>query len=103
MHTPFLDNSWPPCSLNQLPAKQNSSFFGYHPIDILKQVNVLAKNLNISRNCLFVLVAQEFIQRRTNKELLRAINEAYDDLPIDDKNIVEKMRPGHLKMVKDQW
>ena len=70
---------------------------------IFDQVNDLAKNLNISRSRLFVLAAEEFIQRHTNMELLQAINEAYDDLPDDDKKIVEKMRPRHLKMVKNQW
>jgi metal-responsive CopG/Arc/MetJ family transcriptional regulator len=70
---------------------------------IFDQVNDLAKNLNISRSRLFAIAAQEYIQRHTNIELLQAINEAYDDLPDDDTKIVDKMRPRHLKMVKDQW
>ena len=70
---------------------------------IFDQVNDLAKNLNISRSRLFVLAAQEFIQRHTNMELLQAINAAYDDLPDLDTKIVEKMCPRHLKMVKNQW
>ncbi len=70
---------------------------------IFDQVNDLAKNLNISRSRLFVLAAQEFIQRHTNMELLQAINDAYDDLPDLDTKIVEKMRPRHLKMVENQW
>ncbi len=70
---------------------------------IFDQVNDIAKNLNISRSRLFVLAAQEFIERHANMELLQAINEAYDDLPDLDPKIVEKMRPRHLKMVKNQW
>jgi len=70
---------------------------------IFDQVNDLAKNLNISRSRLFVLAAQEFLQRHTNLELLQAINAAYDDLPDLDTKIVEKMRPRHLKMIKNQW
>ena len=70
---------------------------------VFDQVNDLAKNLNISRSRLFVIAAQEFIQRHTNVELLQAINEAYDDLPDLDTKIVEKMRPRHLKMVENQW
>ena len=71
---------------------------------IFDQVNDLAKNMNISRSRLFVIAAQEYIQRHTNIELLQAINEAYDDLPDDDPKIVDKiMRPRHLKIVKDQW
>jgi len=37
---------------------------------IFDQVNDLAKKLNISRSRLFVLAAQEYIQRHTNIELL---------------------------------
>ena len=70
---------------------------------IFDQMNDLAKNLNISRSRLFAIAAQEFIQRHTNMELLQAINDAYDDLPDVEINIVDKMRPRHLEMVKDQW
>ena len=70
---------------------------------IFDQVNDLAQNLNISRSRLFVMAAQEFIQRHKNMELLQAINEAYDDLQEPEIKMVEKMRPHHLKMVKDQW
>ena len=70
---------------------------------IFDQVNDLAKNLNISRSRLFVIAAQEFIQRHTNMELLQAINVAYEDLPEAEPKIVDRMRPRHLKMVKDQW
>ena len=70
---------------------------------IFDQVNDLAKNLNISRSRLFVVAAQEFIQRHANMELLQTINDAYDDLPDADTKIVDKMRPRHMKMVKDQW
>lgn len=70
---------------------------------VFDQVNDLAKNLNISRSRLFVIAAQEFIQRHTNVELLQAINEVYDDLPDLDTKIVKKMRPRHLKMVENQW
>ncbi len=70
---------------------------------IFDQVNDLAKNLNISRSRLFVIAAQEFIQRHANMELLKTINDAYDDLPEVDTKIVDKMRPRHLNMVRDQW
>ena len=70
---------------------------------IFDQVNDLAQNLNISRSRLFVLAAQEFIQRHKNIELLKDINEAYDDLQEPETKIVGKMQPRHLKMVKNQW
>ncbi len=69
---------------------------------IFEQMNVLAKDLNISRSHLFALAAQEFIQRHKNIKLLQSLNEAYDDL-LESEPIVSKMRPRHYKMVKEQW
>ena len=69
---------------------------------IFEQMDVLAKNLKISRSRLFVLAAQEFLQRHKNIELLKSLNDAYDDLP-ESEPIVAKMRSTHYKMVKDQW
>ena len=69
---------------------------------IFDQMNILAKDLNISRSRLFTLAAQEFIQRHKNIKLLQSLNEAYDDLP-ESEPIVSKMRPRHYKMVKEQW
>lgn len=69
---------------------------------IFEQMNILAKDLNISRSRLFALAAQEFIQRHKNIKLLQSLNEAYDDLPKSEP-IVSKMRPRHYKMVKEQW
>ena len=70
---------------------------------IFDQVNDLAQNLKISRSRLFVLAAQEFICRHNNLELLKAINEAYDDLQEPETKIIEKKQPRHLKMVKNKW
>ena len=69
---------------------------------IFEQMNVLAKDLNISRSRLFALAAQEFIQRHKNIELLRLLNEAYDDLPVSEP-MVSKMRSRHCNMVKNKW
>ena len=69
---------------------------------IFEQMNILAKDLDISRSRLFALAAQEFIQRHKNIKLLQSLNEAYDDLP-ESEPIVSNMRPRHYKMVKEQW
>jgi len=69
---------------------------------IFEEMNVLAKDLNISRSRLFALAAQEFIQRHKNIELLQLLNEAYDDLP-ESEPIVSRMRPRHYNMVENQW
>ncbi|MBW2607748.1 MAG: CopG family transcriptional regulator [Deltaproteobacteria bacterium] len=69
---------------------------------IFEQINVLAKNLNISRSRVFALAAQEFIQRHKNIKLLQLLNDACDYLP-ESEPIVSKMRPRHYKVVKEHW
>jgi len=69
---------------------------------IFEQMDVLAKNLKVSRSRLFTMAAREFIQRHNNIELLKLINEAYGDLS-ESESMVTMMRSNHYKMVKDQW
>jgi len=69
---------------------------------IFEQMNILAKNLNVSRSRLFAMAAREFIQRHNNMELLNLINEAYEDSS-ETEPMVTMMHLNHYKMVKDQW
>jgi len=69
---------------------------------IFEKMDVLAKNFKVSRSRLFAMAAQEFIQRHNNAELLKLLNQAYEDLP-EPEPIVTMMRPNHYNMVKDQW
>ena len=69
---------------------------------IFDQMDNLAKNLNVSRSRLFTIAAKEFIQRHNNIELLKLINEAYEDSS-ETEPIVAMMRSNHFRMVKDQW
>jgi len=69
---------------------------------IFDQMDNLAKNLNVSRSRLFTIAAREFIQRHNNIELLKLINEAYEDSS-ETEPMVAMMRSNHFSMVKDQW
>ena len=69
---------------------------------IFDQMDNLAKNLNVSRSRLFTIAAKEFIQRHNNIELLKLINEAYEDSS-ETEPIVAMMRSNHFRMVKNQW
>jgi len=69
---------------------------------IFEQMDVLAKNLKVSRSRLFAMAAREFIQRHNNMELLKLLNEAYGDV-FESEPIVDMMRSNHYKMVEDQW
>ena len=71
---------------------------------LFEQVDALAQELQISRSRVFVLAVEAFIQRYQNRQLLEAINEAYDDLPDpEERTLRHQMRQGHRQMVKGQW
>ena len=63
---------------------------------IFEQMDILAKNLNVSRSRLFS------IERHNNIELLKLINEAYED-STETEPMVTMMHSNHYRMVKDQW
>ena len=69
---------------------------------IYEQMNTLAKQSQISRSRLYALAATEFIRKNKNKELLKSINKAYEDLP-EEEPLIAKMKSTHYKIVKDQW
>jgi metal-responsive CopG/Arc/MetJ family transcriptional regulator len=69
---------------------------------IFEQMDIIAKNLNISRSRLFAMAAREFIERYNNLELLKLINEAYEDSS-ETEPMVTMMHSNHHRMVKDQW
>ena len=69
---------------------------------IFDQMDALSKKMNLSRSRVFSLAAREFIKRCENTEILDALNDTYDD-PLQPDNGVERMRPRHHAVVKDQW
>jgi metal-responsive CopG/Arc/MetJ family transcriptional regulator len=69
---------------------------------IFEKMDILAKNLKISRSRLFSMAAEEFIERHKNLELLQSLNQAYEDTP-KAVPAVTRMRSRHYKLVKDQW
>ena len=71
---------------------------------LFEQVDALAQELQISRSRLFVLAVEDFIQRYQNRQLLKAINEAYSDLPdTEEQALHDRMRQQHRRMVEGQW
>lgn len=69
---------------------------------IFEKMDILAKNLKISRSRLFSMAANEFIERHKNIELLQSLNQAYDDVT-ESEPAVTQMHARHYKLVKDQW
>ena len=71
---------------------------------LFEEVDLLAQELAVPRSHVFVLAAQEFVQRHKSRKLLDALNEVYDDTPdLSEENLQAPRRAKHLKLVKDQW
>ena len=71
---------------------------------LFEQVNKLADKLDVSRSHLFVLAVEEYIQRYENEQLLRRLNQAYDDLSLADEERHRKgRRASHRKLVEGEW
>ena len=69
-----------------------------------EQIDILAKEMRVSRSRFFALAAEEFIRRHQNQKLLEAINVAYDDLPdAEEQTLRNAMRQHHKQMVEGQW
>ncbi len=73
--------------------------------DLFKEVNILARELHISRSKLFVLAVQDFIKKNQSRKLLAQINKAFDDQPDSEETEVQnKMRNKQLKRVeREVW
>jgi len=71
---------------------------------LFEKINNLANEMNTSRSRVFALAAEAFIRRHKNKELLDAINSAYDDVRDEkESTLTSAMRSRHRSMVQDQW
>jgi metal-responsive CopG/Arc/MetJ family transcriptional regulator len=71
---------------------------------LFEQVNKLADKLDVSRSHLFVLAVEEFIRRYENEQLLRQLNQAYDELPLaNEEQLLERMRASHRNLVEGEW
>ncbi len=71
---------------------------------LLQKMDDMARKLDISRSRLFALAAEDYLQRCQSRELLEAINAAYDDLPDPvEETHRQQMRRQHRQMVTDQW
>jgi hypothetical protein len=71
---------------------------------LFEQVDKLAGKLEVSRSHLFVLAVEEFIQRYENEQLLRQLNQAYDDLPLaEEEQLLQGRRSLQRNLVEGEW
>lgn len=70
----------------------------------LKKADELARQMKISRNCLFSLALEQFIQQQQNRKLLEKFNAAYADGPDpEEEMLLEKYRIIQRELVWDEW
>ena len=70
---------------------------------LLRQVDGLAREMNISRSRLFALVVASFIEQQQTQVLLEALNAAYDDTPtLAEVEYFQGMRQHHRKQLEEE-
>jgi metal-responsive CopG/Arc/MetJ family transcriptional regulator len=71
---------------------------------LYEQVNALANEMKIPRSKLFALAMEEYLRRKTNRELVQSINEAYaDGLDESEQIMLEKMRHHQGQLKEKEW
>lgn len=72
--------------------------------DIYKEMDMLAKQLDVPRSQLFALAAEEFLHRHKSKDLKRKINEAlsYRSEEEDAKRLTATKRK-YRDLIEEQW
>ena len=67
---------------------------------LFKEAETTAREMSISRNRLFTLALEEFLQRHRNRKLLERLNEAHEDDPaLEEGTLLRAMRQKHRKVV----
>lgn len=71
---------------------------------LFQQVENLARDLNVSRSQIVALALEEFLQRHQNRQLLEALNHAYDTPPTPgEPRRVPALRHQHRRLVEGEW
>jgi metal-responsive CopG/Arc/MetJ family transcriptional regulator len=71
---------------------------------LFEQAESMAREMKMSRSCLFALALEEFIQHHRNEEMLLRINEAYqDEADPDEQMRLSRMGRKHRQVVEGEW
>lgn len=71
---------------------------------LFEQVEDLARDLNVSRSHVVALALEEFVRRHQNRQLLAALNQAYE-APQDPEESprTPARRQQHRRIVEGEW
>ena len=71
---------------------------------LLKEADLIAQEMKLSRSGLVALALEEYVSRRFNRELLHSINEAHDEKADPaERKYLRRMRQRYRKTIDDQW
>ena len=72
--------------------------------DLLREAQGMARRLGVSRSRLFATAMEEYLERRRNRELLRAINAAHEGTDVGAEARLRRVRQArHRKAVQGEW
>ena len=72
--------------------------------DLLREAQGMARRLRVSRSRLFATAMEEYLERRKNRELLRAINAAHEGSHVAEDARLRRVRQArHRKAVQGEW
>jgi predicted transcriptional regulator len=70
---------------------------------LARKVEITAKQMRVSSDKLVSLALEDFLERKKNSDLLKAINEAYKDEPtVEEKEEIRLMTKKSFEAL-DEW
>jgi metal-responsive CopG/Arc/MetJ family transcriptional regulator len=71
---------------------------------LFDKINRLSDEIKLSRSQIFSQAVKYFIERKSNLELVRKINQAYSDvLDEDEIALLEKSKRKYKEILKEGW
>jgi hypothetical protein len=70
---------------------------------LARKVETTAKQMRVSSEKLVSLALKDFIKRNQNKDLLKQINNAYQDLPSEEEKLELKLLKNKSVEMLDEW
>jgi len=71
---------------------------------LLREVEALARQMDIPKSRLFVMAVEEFIQQHRNRQLLGQLNQVYADAPDPAEQVfLSRMKTKHRHLMEEQW
>jgi metal-responsive CopG/Arc/MetJ family transcriptional regulator len=71
---------------------------------LFDKINRLSDEIKLSRSQIFSQAVKYFIERKSNLELVRKINQAYSDvLDEDEMERLDKSKRKYKEILKEEW